>query len=78
MFSNEIVRAFVKIEKIKRIPNISRAILREYAKIRTELNNLADANYKRINKLNKILAEYAENKEKVISNQVFAIETMVN
>jgi len=45
---------------------VSEAILKEYAKITTELNNLIDANknYDRMNKLNDLVAEYAETRDK--------------
>lgn len=80
MLSNEIVRILAQIEEIKKIPNVSEAILKEYAKITTELNNLVDANhnFNRMNELNKIAAEYAETRDKAIRNQLFAIEAMVN
>lgn len=80
MLSNEIFRILAQSEEIKKIPNVSEAILKEYAKITTELNNLVDANHNfdRMNELNKVAAEYAETGDKVIRNQLFAIETMVN
>ena len=55
-------------------------ILKEYAKITTELNNLIDANrnYDRMNELNDLVAEYAETRDRVIRDQLFAIETMLN
>lgn len=66
-------------EKIKKISNVSEAILKEFAKAMTELNNLADAkrNFDCMNELNKIAVEYAETRDKVIRNQLFAIETTV-
>lgn len=61
-------------------PNVSEVILKEYAKITTELNNLIDANrnYDRMNELNDLVAEYAETRDRVIRDQLFAIETMLN
>lgn len=80
MLGNEIARILKEVEEIKKIPNVSEAILKEYAKITTELNNLIDANknYDRMNELNDLVAEYAETRDKVIRNQLFSIETMVN
>lgn len=80
MLGNEIARINAEAEEIKKIPNVSEAILKEYAKITTELNNLLDANknYDRMNELNALVAEYAETRNKVIRNQLFSIETMVN
>ncbi len=80
MLSNEIVRILSEIEEIKKIPNVSEAILKEYAQLNTELNNLmtANANYDRLNELKAIAAEYAETRDRVIRDQLFAIESDVN
>lgn len=80
MLGNEIARILEEVEEIKMIPNVSEAILKEYAKITTELNNLIDANrnYDRMNELNDLVAEYAETRDRVIRDQLFAIETMLN
>lgn len=80
MLSNEIVRILGEIEEIKKIPNVSEAILKEYAQLNTELNNLmtANANYDRLNELKDIAAQYAETRDRVISDQLLAIETDVN
>lgn len=80
MLGNEIARINKEAEEIKKIPNVSETILKEYAKITTELNNLlgANKNYDRMNELNALVAEYAETRDKVIRNQLFSIETMVN
>ena len=80
MLGNEIARILEEVEEIKKIPNVSEAILKEYAKITTELNNLIDANrnYDRMNELNDLVAEYAETRDRVIRDQLFAIETMLN
>lgn len=62
MLSNEIVRILSEIEEVKKIPNVSEAILKEYALLNTELKNLitANANYDRLNELKAIASEYAE------------------
>lgn len=80
MLGNEIARILKGVEEIKKIPNVSEEILKEYAKITTELNNLIDANknYDRMNGLNNIVAEYVETRDRVIRDQLFAIETMLN
>lgn len=80
MLGNEIARILEEVEEIKKIPNVSEAILKEYAKITTELNNLIDANrnYDRMNEFNDLVAEYAETRDRVIRDQLFAIETMLN
>ena len=80
MLGNEIARILEEVDEIKKIPNVSEAILKEYAKITTELNNLIDANrnYDRMNELNDLVAEYAETRDRVIRDQLFAIETMLN
>lgn len=80
MINNEVIRIFTQIEEIKKIPNVSEAVLKEYASITTELNNLVDANhnYDRMSELNKIATEYAETRDKVIRNQLLAIEAVVN
>lgn len=80
MLGNEIARILEEVEEIKKIPNVSEAILKEYAKITTELNNLIDANrnYDRMNELNDLVGEYAETRDRIIRDQLFAIETMLN
>lgn len=80
MLSNEIVRILSEIEEVKKIPNVSEAILKEYALLNTELKNLitANANYDRLNELKAIASEYAETRDKVIRDQLFAIELQVN
>ena len=80
ILSNEIVRIQDEIEEIKKIPNVSEAILKEYAQLNTELNNLitANANYDRLNELKKIAGEYAETRDKVIHDQLLAIESQIN
>ena len=80
MLGNEIARILKEVEEIKKIPNVSEAILKEYAKIMTELNNLIDANknYDRMNDLNDLVVEYAKTRDRVIRDQLFAIETMLN
>lgn len=80
MLGNEIARILEEVDEIKKIPNVSEAILKEYAKITTELNNLTDANnnFDRMNELNKTVAEYEETRDQVIRDQLSAIETMIN
>ena len=78
--NNEIVRLKEEVASIKKIPNVSAAILKEYARIMTELNNLQEANknYEEHERLNKVAKEYAENRDNVIKDQLFAIQSAIN
>ena len=80
MLNNEIVRIEEEIKELKNIPNVSEAILREYARIASELYNLRDANknFKKLEELKKRAAEYARTRDEVIKAQLSAIETMLN
>ena len=78
--NNEIVKLKEEVASIKKIPNVSAAILKEYARIMTELNNLQEAskNYEEHERLNKVAKEYAENRDNVIKDQLFAIQSAIN
>ncbi len=78
--NGEIVKLKEEIASIKKIPNVSAAILKEYAKIMTELNNLQEANknYEEHERLNKVAKEYTENRDSVIKDQLSAIQMAVN
>lgn len=80
LLNNEIVRIQEQITEIKNVPNVSQAILREFARITTELNNLREANqnYDELERLKKVAADYAETRDAVIHNQLLAIESAVN
>ena len=80
LLNNEIVRIQEQITEIKNVPNVSQAILREFARITTELNNLREANqnYDELERLKKVAADYAETRDAVIHDQLLAIESAVN
>lgn len=80
LLNNEIVRIKDQITEIKNIPNVSEAILKEFARITTELNNLREANqnYDELERLKKVAADYAQTRDAVIHDQLVAIETVVN
>lgn len=80
MLSNEIKTIEKRIAEIKNVPNVSQAVLREYAKITTELNNLraANENFKTFNELKATAKEYADARDAVIAIQLSAINTQIN
>ena len=80
LLNNEIVRIQEQITEIKNVPNVSQAILREFARITTELNNLREANqnYDEMERLKKVAADYAETRDAVIHDQLLAIESAIN
>ena len=80
LLNNEIVRTQEQITEIKNVPNVSQAILREFARITTELNNLREANqnYDELERLKKVAADYAETRDAVIHDQLLAIESAIN
>lgn len=80
LLGNEIVSIKEQIAEVKSVPNVTQAVLREYARITTELNNLREANKNFITfeRLKKTAAEYAETRDEVIATQLSDIETVVN
>ena len=80
LLNNEIVRLKNEITEIKNVPNVSQAILKEFAQITTELHNLREANknFDELESLKKVAADYAETRDAVIHDQLLAIETTVN
>ena len=80
LLNNEIVRIKEQITEIKNVPNVSQAILKEFARITTELNNLREANqnYDELGRLKKVASDYAETRDAVIHDQLLAIESVVN
>lgn len=80
LLNNEIVRIQEQITEIKNVPNVSQAILKEFARITTELNNLkqANENYDELQRLKKIATDYAETRDAVIADELLAIESTVN
>lgn len=80
MLGNEIVKIKEQIAEIKNVPNVTQAVLKEYALITTELNNLqaANENYKTFDQLKKTANDYAETRNKVIASQLSDIQSIVN
>ena len=80
LLGNEIVRIKDQITEIQNVPNVSQAILQEFARITTELNNLREANqnFDELERLKKVAADYAETRDAVIHDQLLSIETVVN
>ena len=80
LLGNEIAKIQEQITAIKNVPNVSQAILKEFAEITTELHNLQEANdnYDELEKLKKIAADYAATRDAVIADQLHSIEIMVN
>lgn len=80
LLGNEIAAIQEQIMEIKNVPNVSQAILREFAQITTELNNLrqANANFEELQRLKQIAADYAEARDAVIADELLIIESTVN
>ncbi len=80
MLGNEIAQIKDQIAEIKSIPNVTQAVLKEYARITTELNNIrsANANYKTFEQLKQTAQDYADTRDRVISTQLSAIEDVIN
>lgn len=80
MLGNEIVSIKEQIAEVKSIPNVTQAVLKEYARITTELNNLREANknFNTFEQLKKTAAEYSETRDEVIATQLSDIEMVVN
>lgn len=69
-----------EITQTKTVPNVSQAILKEYARITTELNNLHEANenFDKLERLKKVASDYAQTRDEVINQQLLQIESSVN
>lgn len=80
MLGNEITKIKEQIAEIKNIPNVTQAVLKEYARITTELNNLqaANENYKTFDELKKTAKNYAETRDEIIARQLSEIQDIVN
>jgi len=80
MLGNEITKIKEQIAEIKNIPNVTQAVLKEYARITTELNNLqaSNENYKTFDELKKTAKNYAETRDKIIARQLSEIQDIVN
>ena len=80
MLGSEIKKIKEQITEIKNIPNVTQAVLKEYARIITELNNLkaANENYTTFGQLKKTAKEYAETRDRIIASQLSDIQDIVN
>lgn len=80
MLNNEIVRVKKEIAELNTVPNVTEAVLKEFARLTTEINNLEQANskFKEYEKYQEDAKEYAETRDAVISAQLRAIEKSVN
>ena len=80
LLSQQILEIEGQIKDIKNIPNVTEAILKEYARITTELYNLRDANrnFNKLEELKRKASEYAKTRDEVIKTQLQTIEIMVN
>lgn len=80
MLGNEIEKIKEQIVAVKNIPNVTQAVLKEYAGIITELNNLrsAIANYKTFDQLKKVAKENAITRDAVIAKQLSDIQDCMN
>lgn len=68
MLNNEIVSIKEQIADIKSIPNVTQAVLKEHARITTELNNVREANenFKTLKRLKSTAKDLAETRDQVI------------
>lgn len=80
LLGREIAAIQEQITEIKNVPNVSQAILKEFAQIIAELNNLkkANENYDELQRLKQTAANYAETRDAVIANELLTIESTVN
>lgn len=69
-----------QIAEVKSVPNVTQAILKEYARITTEFNNVREANknFKKLEELKKTAKEYADTRDKVTFTQLSEIEWAIN
>lgn len=80
LLGGEIAAINEQITEIKNVPNVSQAILKEFAQITTELNNLrkANENYDELQRIKQVAADYAETRDAVIADELHTIENAVN
>lgn len=80
LLGNEIAAIKEQITEIKNVPNVSQAILREYAQITAELINLrkANENYDKLQRLKQVAADYAATRDTIIADELLAIESTIN
>jgi uncharacterized protein YydD (DUF2326 family) len=80
MLSNEISKIKEQIAETENIPNVTKAVLKEYARISTELNNLQAANekFKTFDELKKTAKEYAKTRDEIIARELSDIQSVLN
>lgn len=80
MLCTEIDRLKKEKESIKSIPNVTRAVLKRYAEITTNLSNAkaANENYETYARLKDVADEYAKDRDDMIAMQVTFIEQAIN
>lgn len=80
MLENQIVAIKEQIAEVKNVPNVNQAILKEYARITTELNNLTEANknFEKLEQLKAVAKEYGDTRDRVIATQLSEIQTIIN
>lgn len=80
MLGNQIVAIKEQIAEVKNVPNVNQAILKEYARITTELNNLTEANknFEKLEQLKAVAKEYGDTRDRVIATQLSEIQTTIN
>ena len=80
LLGSEIAAIKEQITEIKNVPNVSQAILREFAQITTELSNLrkANENYDELQRLKQVAADYAKTRDTIIADELLTIESTVN
>lgn len=80
LLGSEIAVIQEQIAEVKNVPNVSQAILREFARITTELSNLrkANENYNELERLKQVAADYAKTRDSVIAAELSTIESAVN
>lgn len=80
LLGSEIAAIQEQIAEVKNVPNVSQAILREFARITTELSNLrkANENYDELERLKQVAADYAKTRDSVIAAELSTIESAVN
>lgn len=80
MLGNQIVSIKEQIAEVKNVTNVNQAILKEYARITTELNNLTEANknFGKLEQLKAVAKEYGDTRDRVIATQLSEIQTTIN
>lgn len=76
----EVKKIEAQIKEINKIPNVSQAILKEFAEISTEITTLRESNknYDSLSRLKKEADDYAKTRDNIIKDQLLDIERAVN